>query len=194
MNDKYEFTGETRRWNGRTLHRIRALKDFGGVKAGDLGGWIESERNLSVNGSAWVKDSAVVIGSAVASGSAVVKGSAVVSGSAWVKGSAVVSGSAWVSGSVVVSGSAVVSDSAEVSDLEDLIVCGPIGSRKSTTTIIRDREKKCVVRCGCFCGTLDEFEEAVGKTHGKSRYAAEYKLLIEMARLRFKVDEAAGCE
>ena len=49
---KYEFTGETKQWLGRTLHRIRAVADFklaGGikVKAGELGGWIEEEENLS---------------------------------------------------------------------------------------------------------------------------------------------------
>ena len=53
MNRKYEFTGETRNWVGRTLHRIRAVRDFGDVKAGDLGGWIETESNLSNDGNAW---------------------------------------------------------------------------------------------------------------------------------------------
>ena len=43
---KYEFTGEVK--DG--LNRIRALRDIPefGVKAGDLGGWIEKERNLSL--------------------------------------------------------------------------------------------------------------------------------------------------
>ncbi|EJF81205.1 hypothetical protein MCQ_00483, partial [Candidatus Bartonella washoeensis Sb944nv] len=40
---KYEFTDETIEVNGRTLYRIRALKDFWQVKAGDLGGFIEHE-------------------------------------------------------------------------------------------------------------------------------------------------------
>lgn len=48
MNTKYEFTGETKRVNGVTLHRIRALKDFGEIRKGDIGGWIEAERNLSI--------------------------------------------------------------------------------------------------------------------------------------------------
>ena len=50
MNKKYELTNLTREWNGRTLHRIKALKDFNGVKAGDLGGFIEKEDNLSHDG------------------------------------------------------------------------------------------------------------------------------------------------
>ena len=64
MNKKYELTDETQEWNGRTLHRIRALADFGDVKAGELGGWIEKEENLSHNGNAWVYGDAQVYGNA----------------------------------------------------------------------------------------------------------------------------------
>lgn len=57
---KYELTDATKVINGVTLHRIRALIDIPvhGVKAGDLGGWIEAERNLSQKGAAWVADEA----------------------------------------------------------------------------------------------------------------------------------------
>ena len=47
MSKKYELTDETMEWEGHTLHRIKALRDFNDVKAGDLGGWVESEDNLS---------------------------------------------------------------------------------------------------------------------------------------------------
>ena len=60
MNKKYELTNETKEFLGRTLHRIRALKDFGNVKIGDLGGWIEKEENLSHDDLCWVHDSALV--------------------------------------------------------------------------------------------------------------------------------------
>lgn len=46
---KYEFTGETINHYGATLKRIRVIKDFGNVKKGDLGGFIESEKNLSTD-------------------------------------------------------------------------------------------------------------------------------------------------
>lgn len=53
---KYEFTGETKRvelWNRTaTLHRIKATVEFGFVKVGELGGWIEKEENLSHEGKA----------------------------------------------------------------------------------------------------------------------------------------------
>ena len=40
--------------DGVTLYRIQALKDFGDVKAGDLGGYIADSSQLSQNGNCWV--------------------------------------------------------------------------------------------------------------------------------------------
>ena len=57
---KYEFTEETKGFLGRTLHRIRAVSDFGDVHTGDLGGWVESESNLSHTGDARVCGNATI--------------------------------------------------------------------------------------------------------------------------------------
>lgn len=46
------------------LYRVVALKDFGTVKKGDVGGWIEGEQNLSQEGNCWVFDDALVFGDA----------------------------------------------------------------------------------------------------------------------------------
>lgn len=96
---KYEFTGETKvNDDGVTLHRIRALRDFGNVKKGDLGGWIEKEENLSHEGNCWVADDAEVSGRAKVYGSARVYENAQVSGRAEVYGDAQVYGNAEVYG------------------------------------------------------------------------------------------------
>ena len=79
---KYEFTGE----KVGTLKRIRALRDFGGVKAGELGGWIESESNLSHSDNAWISDNAQVNGNARVSNNARVNGNAQVNSNARVYG------------------------------------------------------------------------------------------------------------
>lgn len=42
------------------LYRIVALKNFGDVKKGDVGGWVASDRCLSQTGKCWVYDDAVV--------------------------------------------------------------------------------------------------------------------------------------
>ena len=52
------LTEETEVIVDKTLFRIRALRSFGDIKAGDLGGFIENERNLSHTGSAWVRGEA----------------------------------------------------------------------------------------------------------------------------------------
>ena len=71
---KYEFTGETKTVNTLlrtiTYRRIRAKVAFGIVKAGEVGGWIEKEENLSDDGDAWVFGNAEVSGDAWVSGNA----------------------------------------------------------------------------------------------------------------------------
>jgi len=59
---------------GMTLYRIRALKDFGHVKAGDLGGFVRSEDNLSQLGDCWIADDAQVYDEAVVSHDAQIRG------------------------------------------------------------------------------------------------------------------------
>ena len=61
---KYELTNETKIIMDTTVYRIKALIDFNSVKAGDLGGFIEKEDNLSHYGDAWVYDNAKVFGNA----------------------------------------------------------------------------------------------------------------------------------
>ncbi len=64
INTKYEITGITHE-KYPFLHRIRALRNVGEkVKAGDLGGFVESESNLSFEpgDEAWIFDDAVCAG------------------------------------------------------------------------------------------------------------------------------------
>ena len=49
-NEKFVLTNEfVTIWDGRKLYRIKALKDLPniGVKSGDLGGFVESEKILT---------------------------------------------------------------------------------------------------------------------------------------------------
>ena len=60
-----------------------------------------------------------------------------------------------------------------------------IGSRKSRTIFIYS-EKQLFVRCGCFWGTLAEFESAVEKTHGSNKYAVVYRKEIAKVKILFE--------
>ena len=65
MEKKYKLTEETIKVYDKTLYRIEALRDFGDVKKGDKGGFLEKEDNLSQSGDCWVYGNARVYNNAV---------------------------------------------------------------------------------------------------------------------------------
>ena len=86
MEKKYKLTEETLEIDGHVLNRIIALRDFGEVKKGDLGGFIEKESNLAHDWNCWIYNDAVVRGNAMVYGDAKVYGNAIVYGNAKVCG------------------------------------------------------------------------------------------------------------
>ena len=82
---KYEFTGEVKVEFGHTLNRIRLLVDLPSFRKGSIGGWIESEKNLSHEGSCWVSGNGRVFENGQVSGNGKVSGNGLVSGVAVVK-------------------------------------------------------------------------------------------------------------
>ena len=68
---KFELTSEfITNIFGTKLFRIKALIEFGNVKAGELGGFVEKEENLNHEGNAWVYGNARVCGDARVYGNA----------------------------------------------------------------------------------------------------------------------------
>ena len=120
MEKKYKLTKETVNLFCKTLYRIEALRDFGDVKKGDKGGYVEKEGNLYqsddcwVYGNAMVYDNAMVYGNAKVCDNAIIYDKAVVCDNAMVYGNAKVSGNALVYGNANVYANAVVCDNAEV--------------------------------------------------------------------------------
>ena len=158
---KYELTGEfVVHWSGKKLYRIRALVSFGVVVAGQLGGFVESEKNLdqSLSGNAWV------------------------SSNAWVSGNARVYGDAWVSGDAEVYGDARVRSYAVISERKMIFGATNVGSENGTLTVFNGKDGLIVTR-GCFTGTVDEFLAKSAEVHD-DKTKNEYKLLIEVAKSR----------
>lgn len=123
---KYELTYETMLYFGRTLYRIKALKDFSDVKKSDLGGWIEGESNLSQKGNCWIYDNSKVFDDARVYGNARISYAAEVYDRAKVYGNAevyddtcvydkaIISGNAVVYGNVDIYGDTVISGNAKI--------------------------------------------------------------------------------
>ena len=156
---------DTKTFFGRTLFRIQALASFGNVEEGDLGGYIEREENLAHGGDAWIYDDAYVCGNAR------------------VYDNARVCGYTWVCDNARVCCDALVFNETDI-----LCVRG-IGSEHHYTTVYMTKDGKPFVACGCFLGTLSEFEAKVKKTCDDSKYAREYQLFIELVKLHFNMKE-----
>ena len=159
---KYKLTGDCKVFMGRKLFRIRALISFGDVDAGDVGGYIENEKNLSQYGDAWVYGNAKVYGDALVCGNAKVYGDAKVFGNAEVCGNAKVFGNA------------------------DYATVHGFGSACRTTTFFRDKHEGVSVKCGCFFGTLEEFREKVKRTHRGTKYEREYLTIADLMEKHFE--------
>ena len=121
-NNKYRLIPEDCKINyGRKLYRIEALKDFGVVKAGELGGYIESENNLSFDGEAWVCENAEVFDDARICNDALINGNARIYGNAIVSNKATVGGNALIYGNALICDEACVYDKAYV--YGNVLVC-----------------------------------------------------------------------
>ena len=72
MDCAYDEVGEITECS--VLYQIRALRDLPGVKAGDLGGFIETENNLSQDGECWVYPHSFIFGESRIAGNAKVAG------------------------------------------------------------------------------------------------------------------------
>ena len=189
---------------GIKLYRIRALKDFGDVKKGHVGGYIEKEENLSQINNCWVDGEAKVYGKAEVWGKARVYGKAQIYGEAQVCGDAEVWGKArvygkaqvWeeaqvygeaeifgeagifgkarVCGETRVYGKAEVCGEAEIKSLQDYIVFKNNWSSGRSFTWTRSND---MWKVGCFYGTGKEIIE---KAYKDSELSGDmYKMHVE---------------
>ena len=171
MEKKFELTGNlVINAFGIKLFQIKCTKSFKYANKGDLGGYVEKEDNLSQSGDAWVY------------------GDAQVYGNARVSGNARVYGDAWVYGDARVSGNAQVYGDARVEN--DHMHCGfdCFGSCNRHTHAYKTKGNKVEITCGCFRGSLEEFEKKVEETHKGTIYEKQYKAIINLIKIKFGID------
>ena len=171
---KFELTTESiTNVAGKKLFRIKALIDFGDVKAGEVGGYVEKEGNVSQDGNAWVYGNARVYGNAWVYGDVRVYGNARVYGDARVYGNARISGDAWVSGNA------------------DYTLIQGFGTEFRCTTFYRGKNKKIMVNCGCFHGDLKEFKKQVKETRS-GKIAKEYLMIADLMENHFASEDSGN--
>lgn len=161
-------------FNGHKLYRVEALKDFGNVKNGSIGGFIEKEDNLSQEGNCWVYLDAKVFGNAEVSGNAVIDGFAQVCDNAMVYDNAQVNRYSKIKNNVRVYGNAriwgnsIVKDNAQVYAnsllLENAQVCD--NANLSGTCLVRDN--------AIVCGNADIYEFVHFNGDAKIESPADY--------------------
>ena len=179
MEKKYKLTEESINYFGKTLYRIEALKDFGNVKKGDKGGYIEKEDNLSQEGNCWIYGDAKVFGDAIVYGKALVCGNAKVFGKAEVCGNAVVCDKvrvfddAFVYDNAIVCGNAQVCGTAEIKNNSDYIIFKNWWSSGRHFTWTRNNN---MWKVGCFYGTG---KELIAKAYKDSELSGrEYERVV----------------
>jgi len=129
---KYEMTTAFKRYNGKKVYRIKALRDFDDVRKGQSGGYVEDYHNLSHEGNCWITNYAVacdagqVLDNAWALNYAVVKGSAILRGDANIFDNAILQGDAVVKdyvrlyGRVIVGGTLMLTGDLSIGSPEEL--------------------------------------------------------------------------
>ena len=192
MEKKYELLKERYiEHEGRTLYRIRALKDFGNIKTGDIGGYIQSEDNLSHKKNCWVYDDAKVYDNACIYDNAKVFRCAEVYNYAKIRDDAEVNGNAKIYGCALLYGDAYIYEN-------DIISAVSMPFKKifqyqckyRVLTAILTEDNEILYTIGCQINiTEEEFVDRIYNTHGglqENPYREEYLELIPAINLYLK--------
>ncbi len=211
---KYEFTGRkktifTPDGKPHVVHQVRALTNLGNIIAGDLGGWIEREDNLSHAGESWVCENVTVCGNAKVFENAYIYGEAKIYENAKVYGQALVSGDARIYGDARIFGDAKIYGNNTPKIYGYAEICGnsivsnhaciymrnhvmdiTVGSR-SLMTFFRNKYGEISVNCGLFCGDLDSFmKEIESECSNNFEYYEICKKAVEMAKIQKRIADA----
>ena len=86
---------------------------------------------------------------------------------------------AWVYGNARVSGDAEIDNNNKHCGFD----C--FGSANRHTHAYLTKENKVEITCGCFRGSIEEFEKRVEETHSGTIYEKQYKAIIDVLKIKF---------
>ena len=216
MSKKYELLKDVHiEYEGHTLYRIRALKDFNNISAGDIGGYIEHEKNLSQYSKCWVYDEAKVYGNAHIFGNAKifdnvnVYGNASIFENAQIYDNAKIHGNSKVYDNAIVFGNAIVNGNAKIYNCAEIFknaiiskgrIIGKISMpyknlfqyqcKKRILTAILTENDEILYTIGCQDNiTEKEFIDKIHNDNGglkENPHRNEYLKLIKTIKTYFK--------
>ena len=133
-------------------------------------------------GIGWIGEGAVIgKGARIGEGAEIGEGAVIGKGARIDEGAWIGKGAEIGEGAVIGKG-AEIGEGAEIKSIYDYMTVGGIGSRQGMTTFYRCKDGLIRVNCGCFNGTLDEFEAAVRETHAGTEHEKAYMAAIRMAK------------
>lgn len=92
---------------------------------------------------------------------------------------------AWVYGNAQVYGDARVYGDADIENDNNHCGFDCFGSCNRHTHAYLTKDNKVEITCGCFRGSIEEFEKKVEKTHSGTIYEKQYKAIINVIKIKF---------
>ena len=187
MEKKYELIES----DIRGLHRIKALRDFGDVKKGDVGGYVENEYNLSHDGECWIYYDAAVFENATVWNDVRIRDEARIYGNASINDNVVVCNNARVCGDSVICGDAYIKGEIEIKKgthlgkvYENFKNILYIQCENRLITVYMDMNN--IIKCniGCQRGMdLTDLINRIKEDGGMNEHRKEYVRIMQNAHL-----------
>ena len=152
-----------------------------GEKAG-IGEGAQIREDVVIGEKAWIGENAWIgEGTRIGEGAWIGKGARIGAGAVIGAGAMIYDG-ATIYENAVIGACARIGAGAVIKYPYDYLTVGAIGSRQDVTTFYRHKDGMIYVWCGCFNGTLDEFEAAVRENHAGNEHEKAYMAAIRMAK------------
>lgn len=188
MSKKYKLSDSALKTSvNKNLYVIIALKDFADVKAGDVGGFVESEDNLSQSGDCWIYDNAkvsgnakvhdnvIVCGKSSITGNAIVTGNVKISDNAWIYDNAIIRGYVNISGTSSISGTSKISGNVRIEGRVKVSSNAQISKNASINGWCNITDNAIITDDACISGCVDVYNNVIIKEHANVKGYVEIK-------------------